>query len=149
MNKEFKKKQIQEILKIKNPFLMIDRVKIISENKIAIGIKKLKKKDWYFKSHFYNNNPVFPGTLQTECMLQSTIVALYRDKEKIKKFFIIKTETSFTSKIIKPCNLNIHVKILKNKNGIVLSKASILLNSKKVSDGKFTFIDPQKFRIKR
>ena len=48
MNKEFKKKQIQEILKIKSPFLMIDRVKIISENKIVIGIKKLKKKRLVF-----------------------------------------------------------------------------------------------------
>ena len=129
MNKEFKKKQIQEILKIKSPFLMIDRVKIISENKIAIGIKKLKKNDWYFKSHFYNNNPVFPGTLQTECMLQSTIVALYRDKEKIKKFFIIKTETNFTSKIVKlsesTCNLlsEISVSEVPLKDKYVLSLA--------------------------
>ena len=34
---------------------MVDKVKIISKNKTAEGMKVLRKDDWYFKAHFFNN----------------------------------------------------------------------------------------------
>ena len=82
MKKNFKKSEIKNILKIKDPFLMIDKVKVINQNKIVEGQKKIKKDDWFLKSHFFNNDPVMPGTLLTEAMLQTTIINLYEDKKK-------------------------------------------------------------------
>ena len=70
MKKIYKKSQIKNILKINDPFLMIDKIKVIQMNKIAEGEKKIKKKEWFFKSHFFNNDPVMPGTLLTEAMLK-------------------------------------------------------------------------------
>ena len=43
--------------------------------KSGIGRKLLKQDEWFFKSHFTDVEPVMPGTLQTECMLQ-TIIAV-------------------------------------------------------------------------
>tara|TARA_B100000768_G_C11228301_1_gene353872 strand:- start:630 stop:1076 length:447 start_codon:yes stop_codon:yes gene_type:complete len=139
--------EIKKILKIKDPFLMVDKVKIISKNKIAEGMKVLRKDDWYFKAHFFNNDPVMPGTLQTEAMLQTTIATLYEKNKKIKKYFIIKSETNFYLKIIKPCTIKIKLKIISKNKGIIISEGSVFLKNKKVSTGKFRFIDPENFKI--
>ena len=40
MKKIYKKSQIKNILKINDPFLMIDKIKVIQMNKIAEGEKK-------------------------------------------------------------------------------------------------------------
>tara|TARA_B110000259_G_scaffold131849_1_gene148744 strand:- start:86 stop:532 length:447 start_codon:yes stop_codon:yes gene_type:complete len=142
-----KKIEIKKILKIKDPFLMIDKVKIISKNRLAEGVKVLRKDDWYFKSHFFNNDPVMPGTLQTEAMLQTTIATLYEKNKKIKKYLIIKSETNFYFKISSPCTLIIKLKIISKKKGVILSEGTIFLKDKKVSHGKFRFIDPENFKI--
>jgi 3-hydroxymyristoyl/3-hydroxydecanoyl-(acyl carrier protein) dehydratase len=147
MSSILKKTEIKKILKIKEPFLMIDKVKIISQNKLSEGIKELKKNDWYFKCHFYNNDPVFPGTLQTEAMLQNIIILLFRKNEKIKKYFIIKSDTYFYLKITKPCKFKIKSRIISNNKGAVQSESEIFLKNKKISSGKFRFIDPELFKV--
>ncbi len=147
MRNVLNKTEIKKILKIKDPFLMIDKVKIISQNKLAEGVKVLKDNDWYFKCHFFNNDPVMPGTLLTEAMLQTTIATLHERNKKIKKYFIVKSESNFYSKITKPCTLKIKLKIISKKKGIILSDGTIFLKNKKVSYGKFRFIDPENFKI--
>ena len=125
MKKIYKKSQIKNILKINDPFLMIDKIKVIQMNKIAEGKKKIKKKEWFFKSHFFNNDPVMPGTLLTEAMLQTTIVNLYKENKKIKKYFIVKCESNYFFKISKPCTIKIISKIISNKHGVIIAKNSI------------------------
>ena len=147
MNKNLNKVEIKKILKIKDPFLMVDKIKIISLNKIAEGVKVVKKNDWYFKCHFFNNEPVMPGTLLIESMLQTTIANLYNKKKKIKKYFVIKSETNFFLKITKPCTLKIKSKIISKSKGIIISEGSVYLKEKKISYGKFKFIDPETFKI--
>lgn len=149
MKKNFKKSEIKNILKIKDPFLMIDKVKVINQNKIVEGQKKIKKDDWFLKSHFFNNDPVMPGTLLTEAMLQTTIINLYEDKKKIKKYFIVKSESNYFFKISKTCTLKIVSKILSKKNGIIIAHNTIYLKDRIVSNGKFKYIDPVKFNLNK
>ena len=81
------KSKLKSILKISNPFLMIDKVQNIIFCKSGIGIKKIKKNEWFYKCHFFNNDPVMPGTLQIESMLQTTIAVLYAKEKKNRKIF--------------------------------------------------------------
>ncbi len=147
MKKVYKKFEIKNILKINDPFLMIDKIKVIQQNKIAEGEKKIKKNEWFFKSHFFNNDPVMPGTLLTEAMLQTTIVNLYKKNKKIKKYFIVKCESNYFFKISKPCTLKITSKIISNRKGIIIAQNSVSLKDKIVSNGKFKYIDPTTFNL--
>ena len=147
MKKIYKKSEIKNILKINDPFLMIDKIKVIQKNKIVEGEKKIKKNEWFFKAHFFNDDPVMPGTLLTEAMLQTTIVNLYKKNKKIKKYFIVKCESNYFYKISKPCTLKIVSKIISNKNGIIISQNSVFLKDKIISNGKFKYIDPTTFNL--
>ena len=86
--KELNKKKIISLTKITEPFLMVDNIKNILNLKSATGIKKVNKNSWFFKCHF-TNQPMMPGTLIQETMLQTIIATLYsskRFKDNAEKF---------------------------------------------------------------
>ena len=139
--------QLKNILKISNPFLMINKVTNIVPFKEGIGIKNIKKKEWFYKCHFFNNQPMMPGTLAVEAMLQTTIAVLFLKNRPIEKYLVTKCESKFFSKIISAGIMKINIKIIKEKNGIVESKGEIFFNKKKISDGTFKFINPKIFKL--
>ena len=111
--KELNKKKIISLTKITEPFLMVDNIKNILNLKSATGIKKVNKNSWFFKCHFINQ-PMMPGTLIEETMLQTIVATLYSSKKfKDKIFLITSSKTNFYSKVDKPTILNIDIKILK------------------------------------
>lgn len=144
-----KKNKISKLLKISDPFLMIDNLSIRKDKKKSISEKKIKSNDWFFKCHFLNE-PVMPGTLQIEAMLQSIVTTLYLiDKNEKNKYLITKTNTNFYLKIDKPGKLSINSEILKNENGFIEAKAFIIYKKRKISDGNFKFVKFKKFKIKK
>ena len=114
------------------------------KKKSIVAIKKLKK-DWIYKSHFIKN-PIFPGSLQIEAMLQASVLLIYiLEKNSKNPILITKTLSNFYGKISGTGKLTIKSKIVQNKKGMIAVKASIFfLNKKKISDGSFTFINPNK-----
>ena len=139
-------KKISRVLKISEPFLMLDNYSSTGKN--GKGIKIIKKKDFYFESHFINN-PVFPGTLQIESMLQ-TIVMLLKTKDKFnnKHYMITKINTNLYSSVVGTGKLIINAKILSNKRGAIEAIAHSKFKNKKVSDGRFKFFCPNELIIK-
>ena len=51
LTKKITTKQISRLIDIYPPFLLVDQIKFSKNQKSAIGLKKLKKKDWFFKNH--------------------------------------------------------------------------------------------------
>ncbi len=67
----------EEILKAiphRSPFLLIDEIIEIKDNKISTS-KTFLSDEYFFKGH-YPNNPLVPGVLLCECMFQSGAVLL-------------------------------------------------------------------------
>jgi beta-hydroxyacyl-ACP dehydratase FabZ len=63
----------EEILKIiphRYPFLLVDKVEIIVENKSCVGTKCVTANELYFHGHF-PAKPVMPGVLILEAMAQT------------------------------------------------------------------------------
>ena len=111
--KQLSKKKIILLTKITEPFLMIDRIVDISDLKSATGKKKINKNSWFFKCHFINQ-PMMPGTLIEEAMLQTIVATLYSNKKfKNKICLITSCKTNFYSKVDIPTTLNIDIKISK------------------------------------
>tara|TARA_Y100001958_G_C21204959_1_gene531171 strand:- start:572 stop:1009 length:438 start_codon:yes stop_codon:yes gene_type:complete len=145
MNKKIN--SMVKILKIRKPFLMLDKVTNFKRNKSCIGHKKVKLKDWFFKSHFIDE-PVMPGTLQIEAMLQTTVYLIYKSLNKVNERCIITNiSTKLQNKINKTGNLKIYSKIIKIKKGTFQCESFILFNKKMTCSGKFFFIIPSKFKI--
>ena len=142
------KTELSTLLRISDPFLMIDEVIDIIPNISGHGFKHLKKDEWFYKCHF-TNEPIMPGTLQVEAMLQTIIAIIYSDSKLIKKNSLItKASANFYLKINTSGKLTINAQINKNERGIVQGKADVFFDNKKASDGIFKFINPDQFKIK-
>jgi len=138
---------LKNILKISDPFLMIDKVTNIVIFKEGIGVKKVKKNEWFYKCHFFNNDPMMPGTLQIEAMLQTTIAVLFLKNSPVEKYLITKCESNFISKIRSTGVMKVVIKIIKEKSGIIESRGEIFFNKKKINNGIFKFINPKIFKL--
>jgi len=143
--KNLNKKKIILLTKINEPFLMVDKIKNIISLKSATGIKIITKNSWFFKCHF-TNDPIMPGTLIEEAMLQTIVSTLYSSKKFNDKICLItSTKTNFYAKIKKSTILNIHIKILAIKklriqtSGIVKDS-----NNTKIASGNYNYFISKK-----
>ena len=117
--KKLTKKKIISLTKITQPFLMVDSIMKIKSLNSATGLKKVTKNSWFFKCHFIDQ-PMMPGTLIQESMLQTIIATLHTSQKfKDKIFLIISSKTNFYSKVDKPTVLKIDIKILKIRKSII------------------------------
>ena len=111
--KKLDKKKIISLIKITQPFLMIDKIKNIKNLKSATGIKKINKNSWFFKCHF-TNQPMMPGSLIQEAILQTIIATLYSNKKfKNRICLITSSQTNFYTKVDKPTILKIDILIIR------------------------------------
>ena len=72
-------KEIMDIIPHRYPFLLIDKVIKIEENKIT-AIKNVTANEHYFQGHF-PTEPVMPGVLIIEALAQAGAVALLSKDE--------------------------------------------------------------------
>lgn len=143
-----KKKQISKILNIKGNLLMLDTTEIFLSKKKSISKKKINICDWFFKEHLIDN-PLMPGILITETMLQSSICILKKKfKLQNKQILIIKKNVSFLDKINKENGiLKTNTIIKKSKSKYFQSESTSFFKSKKIAHGKFIFIKYENKKI--
>ena len=138
--KKIDKKKIISLIKITHPFLMIDELKNIKNLKSATGIKKINKNSWFFKCHF-TNQPMMPGSLIQEAILQTIIATLYSSKKfKNRICLITSSQTNFYTKVDKPTLLKIDIKILKITK-FKIETTAVVLNNKniKIASGNYKY----------
>jgi UDP-3-O-[3-hydroxymyristoyl] N-acetylglucosamine deacetylase / 3-hydroxyacyl-[acyl-carrier-protein] dehydratase len=93
--------QISQMLPHRYPFLMIDKIIELDEEKV-VGVKNVTFNEPFFQGHF-PGNPVMPGVLQIEAMAQvGGIFALSKvpDPENYSTYFMKIDKVKFKQKII-------------------------------------------------
>jgi beta-hydroxyacyl-ACP dehydratase FabZ len=63
-------KQIMDLLPHRYPFLLVDRILEMEENKRIVGIKNVTMNEPFFQGHF-PGAPIMPGVLIIEAMAQT------------------------------------------------------------------------------
>lgn len=82
------KEQIKEIIPYEKPFLFVDGVEEMNENKIS-GFYQTGPEDYYFQGHFVDFK-IMPGVLVVEALAQlSTILLRKKIGEEHKKYHFL------------------------------------------------------------
>ena len=139
------KKEIISLTNITSPFLMIDKIENLIKLKSSMGIKKIEKDAWFLRCHF-KNNPMMPGTLIEESMLQTIVCTLYSSKRfKNKVCLITSCRTNFYNKVSKSSLLKIKAKILKITKLKVEATAIVYdAGNTKISSGIYSYFISKK-----
>ena len=105
---------IKKAIPHRYPFLLIDRIEVLEENKRCIGIKMVTANEHFFEGHF-PNQPIMPGVLIIESMAQTACAMLLSKggfENKIA-FFMGINEAKFRAPVTPGCVLKHHIEILR------------------------------------
>lgn len=133
---------IQEIMTIlphRPPFLLIDRVLEISEEKV-VAVKNVTMNEPYFVGHF-PSEPVMPGVLQLEALAQAGAVVLL-SKEEFKgkiAYFGGVDKARFKGKVVPGDQLILEVALEKLVKNVGVAKGVAKVSGKVVCQCEMTF----------
>ncbi|MEY9974031.1 3-hydroxyacyl-[acyl-carrier-protein] dehydratase [Lysinibacillus sp. RC46] len=111
--------QIQEVIRHRYPFLLVDRVLELEEGKRAVAIKNVTINEEFFNGHF-PNYPVMPGVLIVEALAQvSAIIMLTKEGNQGRLGLLAGIDKCRFKKQVKPGDqLRLEVEITRLKGAI-------------------------------
>jgi 3-hydroxyacyl-[acyl-carrier-protein] dehydratase len=119
--------QIEEIKKLiphRYPFLLVDRVLEIGDNKITT-IKNVSVNEPFFNGHF-PGAPIMPGVLQVEALAQSGCIMMMKEKvEDPSKTLIVFTgikNAKFRRQVVPGDVLKMEVEFVSHKRNFISMK---------------------------
>jgi 3-hydroxyacyl-[acyl-carrier-protein] dehydratase len=75
VNAPLGRREIEEIIPHREPFLLIDEVTEIVPGTRVVARKVVRENEWYLRGHF-PERPIMPGVLMVEAMAQAGAVAV-------------------------------------------------------------------------
>ena len=131
---------IKKILPHRYPFLLIDRVIELEDDKRAVGIKNVTMNEFYFPGHF-PDMPIMPGVLIMEALAQVAGVMMLNKRENLGKyaFFMSMDKVKFRKAVVPGDQLVLETEVLKLRSKTVQVKAVASVDGKVVAEGEFMF----------
>lgn len=134
-------RRIQKILPHRYPFLLVDRVLEIEDEKRAVGIKNVTINEEFFQGHF-PGHPIMPGVLQIEAMAQLAGVMLLRRLEYSGKIaYLLSLDGVKLRRAVVPgdqLRLEAHAVRIKNRTAQVNTRA--LVDGLVAAEAQITFM---------
>lgn len=134
-------REIMKILPHRPPFLLLDRIVEIEAGKKVVAQKNLTINEPFFAGHF-PGEPVMPGVLIVEALAQAGAVALLSQAEFKGKtaYFGGIDQVKFRQKVVPGDILRLEVEIVKLKGRAGIGHGVATVDSKKVCEGRLTFM---------
>ncbi|MEM7055581.1 MAG: bifunctional UDP-3-O-[3-hydroxymyristoyl] N-acetylglucosamine deacetylase/3-hydroxyacyl-ACP dehydratase [Bacteroidota bacterium] len=128
----FDSRQITKILPHRYPFQLVDKV-IQLDDRTVTGIKNVTVNEPFFQGHF-PNNPVMPGVLQIEAIVQTggiLVLNTVPDPEHYSTYFLAIDKCRFRKMVLPGDTLVMRCELLANiKRGIAKMKGSAFVDNK-------------------
>ena len=123
---------IMRILPHRYPFLLIDRIIEVDQDKRLVALKNVTINEPFFAGHF-PGAPVLPGVLTIESMAQAgAILGLLETKADLTKtlvYFMAIENAKFRRMIVPGDQMRITVEVLKRKAKVWKMKGEVLVDS--------------------
>ena len=115
-------KEIQTYLPHRYPFLLVDRILELEENKRVVALKNISVNEDLFNGHF-PNNPIFPGVLIIEAMAQAAGVLGFKTMDKTPEqgsvyLFVGADKVRFKRQVVPGDQLILTAEVMKVRRGI-------------------------------
>ena len=141
VNKELSLKEIKKLIPHREPMLLIDKVKIIKPFESAIGIKKIKKKDIYFKGHF-PMKPIMPGVFIIEALAQTASVLVMHSLKMTSDdklvYFMSLENAKFRKPVMPNSKLYLYVKKKQHRGLVWKFSGEAKVNNIKVAEAIYS-----------
>ncbi len=132
-------KAIRKAIPHRYPFLLVDKVDVLVEDKKAVGTKMVTINEPFFNGHF-PEHPVMPGVLILEALAQTACVMLLSKggfENKIAYFMGI-DEAKFRAPVFPGTVLKLHIEVLRlGRAGKFRGEATV--DGKLAAEGEMTF----------
>lgn len=136
----FDVEQIMELLPHRFPFLYVDKIIELSEQRV-VGIKNVTFNESCFQGHF-PNNPVFPGVLQIEALAQTGGILALAQMDKTEQwdtYFLKIDNVKFKKKVVPGDTLILEMELMSPiRRGIVQMMGRAFVGDTLVSQGELT-----------
>jgi len=131
---------IQKILPHRYPFLLIDRIVELEEDKRAVGIKNVTMNEFFFPGHF-PDRPIMPGVLIIEALAQVTGVLMLNKRENLGKYayFMSMDKVKFRKSVVPGDQLILETQVSRLKSRTVQVKAVASVEEKIVAEAELMF----------
>ena len=133
--------EIQAIIPHRYPFLLVDKIIEITEDKRAVGIKNVSVNESFFQGHFPQEH-VMPGVLIVEALAQVGAVLLLSkevNKGKIAYFAGI-DKCKFRKKVIPGDTLTLEIDMIKARINYGVGKAIATVDGQIVCEAELSFM---------
>ncbi|MCC6586473.1 MAG: 3-hydroxyacyl-ACP dehydratase FabZ [Bryobacterales bacterium] len=126
---------IREILPHRYPFLLVDRIDELEEERI-VGIKNVTANEPFFTGHF-PEFPVMPGVLIVEAMAQvAGVLVLKSIPDREKKLVLLASieEAKFRRPVVPGDQLRIEMTVLRRKASVAKMSGKATVNGNVVAE---------------
>lgn len=132
--------EIKKIIPHRYPFLLVDQIVELEEEKRAVGIKNVTVNEPFFQGHF-PDYPVMPGVLIVEALAQVGAVAMLKKEENQGKLALFAgiDKCRFKRQVKPGDQLRLEVEILRLKGPVGKGKAIATVNGEVACETEIMF----------
>ena len=134
------REQIENSIPHRDPFLLVDEVRVLEDAKKYMGVHYVRPDEYYFKGHF-PGSPVMPGVLIVEALAQVGAVAvLIKEENKGKLAFFAGIDKCRFKKQVRPGDqLRLEVELTRVRGPVGKGIGKATVNGELACEAEITF----------